>query len=67
MTNQIILNYLLSKNGNKDKYHNLFKDRNSSGPAPLQNKDFPEEMFEAAINISKADTTSVHDALIAHK
>ena len=33
----------------------------------MQNKGFPEEMFEAAINTSNAGTTSVHNALIAHK
>ena len=53
--------------GNKAKTYNLFKDGNDSGPSPLQNKDFPEEMFEAAINTSNAGTTSVHDALKAHK
>ena len=55
------------KHEEKDKYHNLFKDWKDSGPSPLQNKDFPEEIFEAAINTSNAGTTSVHDALIAHK
>ena len=47
---------------NKAKTYNLFKDGNDSGPAPLQNKGFPEEMFKAAINTSNAGTTSVHDA-----
>ena len=55
------------KHGNKVKYHNLFKDGKDIGPALLQNKDFPEEIFEAAINTSNASTTSVHDALIAHE
>ena len=31
--------------GNKAKTYNLFKDGNDSGPSPLQNKDFPEEML----------------------
>ena len=55
------------KDKEKVKYHNLFKDWKDSGPSPLQNKDFPEEIFEAAINTSNVGTTSVHDALIAHK
>ena len=55
------------KHEEKDKYHNLFKDWKDSGPSPLQNKDFPEEMFETAINTSNAGTTSVHDFLITHK
>ena len=55
------------KHGDKDKYYNLFKDGNDSGPAPLQNKNVPEEMFETAINTSNAGTTSVHDFLITHK
>ena len=29
--------------------NNLFTDGKDSGPSPLQNKDFPEETFEAAI------------------
>ena len=53
--------------GNKAKYHNLFKDGNDSSPAPLQNKDCTEEIFEAAINTSNAGTASVHDALKAYK
>ena len=53
--------------GNKTKTNNLFKVWNDFGPAPLQNKGFPEEMFETAINTSNAGTTSVHDALKAHK
>ena len=55
------------KDEEKDIYHNLFKDGKDSGPSPLQNKDFSEEIFEAAINTSNAGTTSVHDALITHK
>ena len=55
------------KHEEKGKYHNLFKNGKDSGPSPLQNKDFPEEIFEAAINTSNAGTTSVHDALIAYK
>ena len=53
--------------GNKAKINNLFKDGNDPGPSPLQNKTFPEEMFEANINTSNAGTTSVHDALKACK
>ena len=34
----------------------LFKDGNGSGPASLQNKDFPKGIFEAAINTSNAST-----------
>ena len=55
------------KHEEKDKYRNLFKDGKDSGPAPLQNKEFPEEIFEAAINTSNVGTTSVRDALIAYK
>ena len=31
------------KHEEKDKYCNVFKDGNESGPVPLQNRDFPEE------------------------
>ena len=33
----------------RNKAYKLFTDGNDAGPAPLQNKDFPEETFEAAI------------------
>ena len=33
----------------RNKVYDLFTDVNDAGPAPLQNKDFPEETFEAAI------------------
>ena len=50
----------------KHIYHNLFKDGNNSGPVPLQNKYFPEEIFEATINTSNTGTTSIYDDLIVH-
>ena len=45
----------------------LCGDENDSGHQPLQNKTFPEKIFEATINISNTSTTSVHDTLKAHK
>ena len=34
------------KHDNKDKYHSVFKDGNDSGPEPLRNKYFPEEILQ---------------------
>ena len=68
-TQRWIKNIEVSTNihGNKAKAYNAFKDRNDSNPSPLQNNDFPEEIFEATIKTSNAGTSSGHDALKAHK
>ena len=46
---------------------NLYTDGNDAGPAPLQNKDFPEETFEAAIDTSNVKSSNIHDATIAQR
>jgi len=47
--------------------NNLFTDGKDAGPSPLQNKDFPEEKFEAAIVSSNTKSSNIHDAVIAQK
>ena len=43
----------------------LSPDGNDAGSSPLQNKDFPEEIFKAAIVSSNKKSSNIHDAVIA--
>ena len=45
----------------------LSPDGNDAGPSPLKNKDFPEEIFKAAIVSSNKKSSNIHDAVIAQK
>ena len=51
----------------RNKAYNLDTNDDDAGPAPLQNKDFPEETFEAAVVSSNAKSYNIHDAVIAQK
>ena len=51
----------------RNKAYNLYTDGKDAGPSPLQNKDFPEETFEAAIVSSNTKSSNIHDAVIAQK
>ena len=47
--------------------YNLYTDSKDAGPSPLQNKDFPEVTFEAAIVSSNTKSSNIYDAVIAQK
>ena len=49
----------------RNNIYNLFTDGKDAGPSSLQNKDFPEETFEAAIVSSNTKSSNIHDAVIA--
>ena len=58
-----------NKNGAtlRNKVCNLFTDGKDTGSPPLQNKDFPEETFEAAIVLSNTKSYNIHDVVVAQK
>ena len=47
------------------KAYNLYTDCKDAGPSPFQNKNFPEETFEATIVSSNTKSSNIHDAIIA--
>ena len=61
----------IKKDGNgstlRNKTYNLYTDGKNAGPSPLQNKDFPENIFEAAIVSSNTKSSNIHEVAIAQK